>query len=205
MDVTRTTTLLLDGLHESGNTWAWSEFDRRYRPILMGFLRALGASEVDAADVAQETLLRFLTEYRAGRFDRNRGRLRAWLVTLGRTQLALARRRAAGRREAATDPEAIDTGGCDAPLDPESDRLWEEQRRRAILLEALQRLRADTRTRDQAIEAFELVVLHGVPAGAAGAQLGMSAQEVYQAKSRVTARLRRHIDEVERAYDETIG
>ena len=35
IDLTRTTTALLDGLHDPGDDAVWSEFDRRYRPILV--------------------------------------------------------------------------------------------------------------------------------------------------------------------------
>ena len=86
LDITRTTTVLLEGLHDASNDAVWGEFDRRYRPVVFGFARRLGLDDADAADVAQETLTRFLEEYRRGVYDRERGRLRSWLVTL--TQIA---------------------------------------------------------------------------------------------------------------------
>jgi len=72
---TTTTTALLDGLHDPANEEVWREFDTRYRPIILGFAVKLGLSDEDAADVAQDTLARFVQEYRAGRYDRTRGRL----------------------------------------------------------------------------------------------------------------------------------
>ena len=39
MDLERTTTALLNGLFDPRNAAAWETFDRRYRPILVGFVR----------------------------------------------------------------------------------------------------------------------------------------------------------------------
>lgn len=201
MDVTRTTTLLLEGLN-AGKDSAWTEFDRRYRPILMGFLRAMGAGESNAADAAQETLLRFVKEYREGRYDRERGRLRNWMISMARSQLALDRRRASARREVGADPEALQEEAADARWDPDWDRVWEEERRRAILREAFTRLGAESQTGEKAMQAFELLVFRAVPVAAVARELDMSINDVYQAKSRVTARLRGHLEALEHAFDE---
>lgn len=61
-DPTRTTTALLDGLVDPANAEVWDEFDRRYRPIIVGFAARLGLADADAADVAQDVLTRFLGE-----------------------------------------------------------------------------------------------------------------------------------------------
>jgi len=201
MDVTRTTTLLLEGLH-AGSDSAWTEFDRRYRPILMGFLRAMGAVDNDAADAAQETLLQFVKEYREGRYDRGRGRLRNWMISMARSQLALGRRRASARREVGADPESLQEHAADLRWDPEWDRLWDEERRRAILREAFSRLCAESQTGEKAIQAFELLVFRAVPAAAVARELDMTINDVYQAKSRVTSRLRGHLEALEDAFDE---
>ena len=66
----RTTTAMLAALHDPAATAAWEAFDARYRPILHGFARNLGLSDEEAADVAQETIARFVEQYREGRYDR---------------------------------------------------------------------------------------------------------------------------------------
>ena len=55
-DPERTTTALLVGLSDPRNAGAWEAFDRRYRPILTGFVRNCGVRDVDAAEIAQETV-----------------------------------------------------------------------------------------------------------------------------------------------------
>ena len=94
-----TTSALLDGLLEPGNEAIWREFDGRYRPIIFAFTRKLGLDESDAADVAQEAMLRFVQEYRAGKYDRQRGRLRSWIIGIVKYRAADLQRSGAKHRE----------------------------------------------------------------------------------------------------------
>ena len=47
-DEEATSTMMLEGLFDSANERAWSEFDRRYRPLMIGFARRHGLAEQDA-------------------------------------------------------------------------------------------------------------------------------------------------------------
>ncbi|MEC9373511.1 MAG: sigma-70 family RNA polymerase sigma factor [Planctomycetota bacterium] len=195
-DATRTTTALLNDLQDPANAEVWSFFDARYRPILIAFARRLGASEEDAADVAQETLTKFVEEYRNGAYDRSRGRLRTWLISIARPRIAQIYRRRDVRREQQGVTAAVDLAD-DAAL----TRIWDEQRRRAILKEAMRRLREQTRTSDATIEAFELLVLHQRSPAQVAELLNISTHDVYLAKSRVAQRLRDIVAEIEHAWD----
>ncbi|MEC8559084.1 MAG: sigma-70 family RNA polymerase sigma factor [Planctomycetota bacterium] len=197
MELTRTTTALLEGLRDSENAILWEAFDRRYRPILVGFARNLGLDEVDAADVAQETLSRFVQEYREGRYDRSRGRLGAWLVGIARYRILDLRRKRAGSRQVA-EPEAL------ASLDDEQhlSRIWDQERRQALLQEAMGELREHSRTDPRTIEIFELLMVHGLSTQAVAEQMGVSDHDVYLAKSRVAQRLRKIIERLEAEYDD---
>lgn len=188
-----TTTELLAGLHQSGNRAAWDEFDRRYRPILLAFLRRMGLTEADAADVAQETLLCFVRDYRQNKYDRASGRLRSWLIGIARCRLADSRR-SAGRHGPMRGESVISI----VPDDANADAIWDEEQRRVIFAQAITELKEQTRFNERTIEAFERVVLRLEPVEVVSAQLGLSAQEIYNAKNRVVDRLR----EILRRYDE---
>jgi RNA polymerase sigma-70 factor (ECF subfamily) len=193
----RTTTSLLEGLHDAGNTAAWCEFDRRYRGLLMNFALKLGLDEADAADVAQDTLTRFLISYRAGQYDRTRGRLRSWLAGIARGRIASLRERRAAQRIRRGESALIDL-----PDDVQCAQIWESGRRQAVLLDALGSLRQTSRIGDRTVLAFELVCLRGISAAAAAEHLDMSVHDVYLAKSRVAGRLRRIIARLEAAYED---
>lgn len=183
--LTITTTELLDGLHQSGNRAAWSEFDRRYRPILVAFLRRMGLNETDAADVAQDTLACFVKDYRLHKYDRQHGRLRSWLIGIARCRLVDARR--ATRRRFEVRGESAIQG---MPDDCDAESIWEIEERRFIFEQAVAELRQTTRFNEKTIEAFDRVVLKQEAVESVSAHLGLTAQEIYNAKNRVVDRLR---------------
>ena len=83
-----TTTALLEGLFDPANQELWRHFDERYRPVIIAFARRLGVEPTDAADIAQETLVQFLRDYREGKYDRNRGRLHCWIIGIAKHRIA---------------------------------------------------------------------------------------------------------------------
>lgn len=191
----RTTTVLLEALKDERNADAWEQFDERYRPILTGFARGLGLTESDAAEVAQEALAEFARCYRAGKYSRERGRLSSWIIGIAHhtaADLLRAHGRAPNRGESAmidvSDPARMTV-------------IWERERKATILSRAMEELRK-SRTDEKTIRAFELVGLRGVPAEAAARECGMTVQDVYTAKNRVTASLRRIVERLEGEYDE---
>jgi len=188
-----TTTELLHGLFESGNNVVWEEFDRRYRPILFGFLRKSGLSETDAADVAQDTMACFVQDYREHKYDRAQGRLRSWLIGIARCRLA-DRHRAVARRREARGESAIEV----LPDDPQAEKIWEAEQQRYIFDQAIAELHKTAKFSEKTIEAFERVVLRHAPVATVSRELELSAQEIYNAKNRVVERLR----EIVRRYEE---
>ena len=158
VEITRTTTVLLNGLHDPGDRTTWETFDRRYRPIILALARRMGLGDADAADVAQEAITRFIQEYRDGRYDRSRGRLRSWLLALTRTRIADHYRRGARAR--------VDGGESqvrELPDEATMTQMWEQERRSVILRTALDELRTSSRTGERTIEAFELLVAQRMP------------------------------------------
>jgi len=197
LNVTQTTTALLQGLHETDNTIAWEVLDSRYRPIVIGLARRLGLSAQDADDVAQETMLRVLDEYRQGRYDRERGRMRSWLLTIARTKIADVHRKRGVRKEARGESAMIT-----CPDDAELEDLWLSERRRVILREALADLQSHSKTADKTIIAFEKLVFHRQSVSDVADELEMSENDVYLAKSRTTKRLKKTVEHLESLYDE---
>lgn len=182
---TRTATVLLNGLHDPANEEVWREFDARFRPILFGFACKLGLDHADATDVAQEALTRFLTAYREGRYQRQRGRLSSWLIGIARNCIVdLQRKVAAGPH----------VGGVSAIGElPDRFRMtaiWEAECEQQLLTLALDALRTQTRADPQTLRAFEMLCFQNrAPADVAEA-LGMSLNSVYLAKNRSLTRLR---------------
>ena len=193
---TRTTTALLEDLRDPANEAVWREFDGRYRGVLVAFAHRFGLQQEDAADAAQEALTQFVRSYRAGQYDRTRGRLSAWMIGIARHCILDQCRGRAARRE-----ERGLSALVEVPADDQLAALWEAQCRREILSQALQALRRESRLDPQTIQAFELLVLqHHTPAEVS-AELGVHVNEVYVAKHRCLKRLRPIVSRLGQAYE----
>lgn len=199
---TRTTTKLLDALKDHANEPVWSQIDARYRPVIAGLARRLGATSAEAEDAAQQTLAEFVQAYRLGRYDRGKGRLSSWILGIARNITLAAvrkRRKEAFRGGGAGDEQIAALDGAD---DEALRQAWTDERDRVILLRALGVLRDESAIDDRTLTAFELVALRGVPAAEVGAQCGMSVDQVYVARSRVTKSLRQQVQEMTEAFEE---
>ncbi|HUN82197.1 MAG TPA: sigma-70 family RNA polymerase sigma factor [Phycisphaerae bacterium] len=194
---TSTTSMLLTGLMDPENSEVWQEFDARYRPMILAYAMRLGLASEDAADVAQDVLLRFVQEYRAGRYDRARGRLGAWIVGIVRYRVADHKRSSAARRVSRGESAIVELMSED-----DMQSLWEIERKKGILRQAVDELRASSKMNEKTIRAFELFAIHQRPASSVAAELDLTAQDVYMAKNRVAARLREILERLENLFDD---
>ncbi|MEM7203156.1 MAG: sigma-70 family RNA polymerase sigma factor [Planctomycetota bacterium] len=191
-----TSTLLLEGLAAAGDQTSWADFDSRYRPIVLAVLRRMGLEPNTANDVAQDTMLHFLRDFRAGKYDRTKGRLRSWLCAIARNRVhdhRKARQRADGWRGDSAFDEL-----------PSLDRMedhWDQEARQAILRQALDMLRQRTDAKPETVRAFERYALEGEAPSAVAADLGLTVNAVYLAKHHCLRHLRSLTEELEKAHD----
>lgn len=195
---TVTTTALLAGLFDPANQAAWSEFDSRYRPMIVSFAQRLGLYESDAADIAQETLARFIRDYREGKYDRERGRLRSWIIGIVKYRVADLKRAQASRRENRGESAMIDL-----PADDELNQLWESERRRVLLTQAIEELRSQSKLSEKTMLAFEQYALRDRPVDEVAAELNLTRHDVYMAKNRVAEKLRDILSRLEDIFDDS--
>jgi RNA polymerase sigma factor (sigma-70 family) len=196
---THTTTKLLDALNRLtvSSEPAWQHIDARYRPVIRGLARRLGLGDSDCEEVAQQTLSEFVRVYREGRYDRSKGRLSSWLLSIAH-HTALKAFRSRGKDSSGGGssvlPEVTD--------EPTLRSIWDDERDREVLARAMSILRDESALDDRTLQAFELVALRGVPAPEAAAQCSMTVEQVYVAKSRVTGKLRKLVEELTAAFEE---
>ena len=164
---------------------SWQEFRDRYAPVIVGVARHAGLSADEADDVLQDVLLAFFQVSPRFEYDPSKGRFRGYLKRAALNVIRRRRRRAAPR-SLAHDPadEEIE----DPHLSSGWDAAWEAQ----IMERALSEVRSHVDPRTW--EAFELYVTRSMPAEEVGARLGLSANSVHQAKSRVLRAAREFAD-----------
>lgn len=192
----RTTTALLHGLADPNDQRAWMELDARSRPVMLGVARRIGLTENEAEDAVQAAMVRFLEAYREGLYQRERGRLSAFLITILRARAIDTRRRTVTRRETAAPVEAVERF---SQLD--LSQIWLDERQNHLLRQALTELR-EGGADEQMLAAFELFGVRGVAIGEVTDRLGMSREEVYNAKYRVTKRLQPIVARLDELYED---
>lgn len=180
----------------AGDQDGWDRLVEWAGPLVYHWCRRAGLSPEDREDVFQDVFLKVARNI--DRFDAHQrgASFRGWLLVITRhTLIDLARRRleqpaARGGSEAyqrllALTDEILDSRDSAAsPAGPDSDP---EPLRRALDL-----LRREFPERSW--QAFWRTAVDGLSAPAAAAELGMSADAVRKAKSRILARLREEYD-----------
>ncbi len=178
---------LLDRLREGADTLAWDEFFQRYWRLVFGWARRHGCSADTAEEIVQEVMLGVFERRDVYRYDPKRGRFRDWLGTLVRNKVADHRRRPSGRirgRGGGSDAGFIEpAAGAPAP-----DAAWEAAFEEALLMVLLDLVQREMNPRTY--QAFELFVLHEVPAAKVAQTTGLTPNAVYQARKNVVKRLR---------------
>ena len=192
--ITVTNTSLLMGLKDRSNNRVWGEFFERYQPMLLALARRLGLNDQDAQDAAQETLLAFVSTYREGAYDREKGRLRTWLFGIASHKVRDIQRRK-GRQKVIADNENTTRFLNKVPDDHSISEAWEAEWAKAVLGECMKQVREQVKP--QTMKAFELFALEGQPAEKVAAELGMTENAVWIAKNRVVSRMRKLQEDLE--------
>jgi len=180
-----TSASILARLQTFSSETAWSSLAEHFERPLHRYARRAGLTPEQAADAVQDTLVAFAQAYRAGGYDAARGRLSAWLFGIARREVASL------RRAVARDPVgALDSVvERDTPEDEDAlERIWDEEWRRAVLERCIERVRHEVEPATW--ECFALQTFEGLSAEAVAQRMGVPHTRVYNAKHRVSRRMR---------------
>jgi|SRR5688572_2827553 len=194
MEVTSATLLMQLKLDGPLREIAWSEFRRRYAPVIAGFALNLGVRPQDVDDIVQGVLTGFYAAHPRFVYDPAKGRFRGYLKTC--VVHSLSRRGGGGSGGAGRlmiEGRAIEEI---EPADESMERAWNASWEREQLQRAIEDVRRHYED-NVTFQAFQRVAIDGRPAGEVAAELALSLDAVYQAKSRCTARLRSMLRQLE--------
>src|SRR5262245_52715321 len=173
---------LLQRLREPGDQDAWRRFVHLYTPLLYYWARRRGLPETEAADLVQEVLLVLVQKLPEFTYDPAQS-FRGWLRTITLNKWRERRRRLALPIDDVSISDVVDSSNCDA--------FDENEYRQRLVNQALQIMQAEFEpTTWKACWEF---VVSGRPAATVAAELGVSVDVVYGAKSRVLRRLREEL------------
>jgi RNA polymerase sigma factor (sigma-70 family) len=182
-------------LRDARDGSAWAEFLAVYEPLILRLMRKNGLQESDARDVCQQTLAAVARDVDAWEPDGAKASFRRWLFRIARNRVIkfLVKRR---KGEAAV-------GGTDAhvALEAQPDRRasaeeeFEREHRQQLMLYAAEQIRGEFQERTWAV--FWRTCIEGRPIAEAAVEYETTPGNVYVARSRVMARLRERVEELE--------
>jgi RNA polymerase sigma-70 factor (ECF subfamily) len=182
---------LLVRLRDPGDGDAWEQFVQVYGPVVYGFARKRGVQDADAADLMQEVLRSLMTSARRLDYDPKRGSFRNWLFTVTRNKLIDLREKQR-RGQAVGGSSALEMLDQQPSRDDES--LWDEEFRRQVFSVAAEQVKVEFEPTTWS--AFWSTAVEGAKPQEVAAALGISVGAVYVAKSRVQARLKERVAEL---------
>jgi len=176
---------LLERLRHPGEEHAWMRFVDLYSPLLYTWARRTGLSEADAADLVQDVFALLVQKLPEFVYDRGKS-FRAWLKTV------LLNKYRENCRHAGKTVRGQNAPIDDLPAPEDGQAFWETEYREHLASRALEVMRAEFQPATW--QAFWELVVVGRPGAEVAAQLGLSINAVYIARSRVLRRLRQELD-----------
>ncbi len=186
--MSETSASLLERLRQNADHDSWQRLLNLYTPLIRGWLRRYGLPDHEADDLVQDVLtvvVRRLPDFRRGPHT---GSFRAWLRAITVNCLRDAWRAQRIRPRATGDSnflQMLDQLGDD---DSGLTRLWDEEHDQHVLNQLLEMIRP--RFEPGTWQAFKRVTLDGQAPAQVAAELGISVNAVFIAKSRVLSQLR---------------
>jgi RNA polymerase sigma-70 factor (ECF subfamily) len=183
---------LLIRLQDNLDADAWRQFVQIYGPVVYGYGRKRGLQDADAADLTQEVLRAVSESAIRLTFDPKRDSFRKWLFTVAHHKacdLLTKRRLAQGSGDTAVH-EQLDQ----QPGQTEAG-LWEHEYQQRVFTWAAEQVRGNVE--NSTWQAFWQTAIEGKSGKDVAAALGMPVAAVYLAKSRVMARLREKIQQLQ--------
>ncbi len=173
---------LLDRLKEPDAARAWERFCALYKPLIETWVTRFGVPASDRDDVVQDVFVTLKPKMDAFEYDPQK-RFRGYLYEVTRSRAHDWHRRAPVTAQLPAE--------VTSPYDPVGDHI-EAEYRGVLVRRAVEIMRAEFE--EATWRAFWQYVVEEVPAGEVAAELNLSLESVYQAKTRVLRTLRRELD-----------
>ena len=183
-----TSASLLERLAHPEDEQAWRRLVDLYAPLLNGWLSRQGLQASDADDLVQDVLMVVVRELPGFEHNHRPGAFRNWLRTILSNRVRAFWK--ARRHQPLATGSSEFAGTLEQLADDQSglSRLWDDEHNRHIVNRLLEQIR--NQVAPNTWLAFCKVALEGKSEEAVAAELGMSVNAVFIAKSRVLKRLR---------------
>ena len=197
----RTRKSLIARLENWDDQRAWDEFYQTYWRLIYSVGLKAGLRSEEAFDVVQETILSIAKQSKKRLYDPERGSFKTWLMNMTRWRINdqfRKRKKDTAMAEAEWNDDRK-TAVIDRFEDPKGDlleRMWNVEWKKNLADAALARVKAQVSPKQYQV--FDYYVVKQWEAKKVQAHLGVSMAQVYLAKHRVGAVLKRELAKLEK-------
>ena len=195
---------LVERLGDWNDGKRWQQFFDSYWKLIHRAARKAGLTESEAEEVVQETLITVAKKIERLKYDPALGSFKGWLLNITRWRIAdqFRKRKNAGSQNAKTrrGEETRLTNTIERIADPagfDLDAAWDEEWRRNLREAAIARVKKKVSAKQYQI--FDCYVLKEWPVQKVAKELRVSVAQVYLARHRVGALLKKEAQRVEGA------
>jgi len=185
---------LLSRLRDIGDDASWHVFFDAYWRLIYNVARKSGLSDDAAQDVVQETVISVARKMPGFHYNPGKGSFKQWLLLITRRRIHDHLRRVYRSLPSVTadeNPRAVAPPTVEMEIEEEWDHAWQQN----LFESALARVRKQASPK--AYQVFDYCVLQEMSASEVAKMLGMNAAQVYLAKHRVSAAVKRAVRELE--------
>jgi RNA polymerase sigma-70 factor (ECF subfamily) len=195
-----TRTTLIQRLKNWEDQSSWQDFFDTYWKLIYGVARKGGLTATEAQDVVQETMISVARQMPTFKYDRAIGSFKAWLLNTTRWRIIdqLRKRGPAAARHLAEDEVTPRTPTTEELVDPTSrklDDLWNAEWEKNLLDAAIAKVKR--RLDPQRYQIFDFYVNKEWPPEKVAKAFGISVDQVYLAKHRVTEMIKAEVKRLE--------
>ena len=192
---------LVERLSDWGDQKNWQEFFEIYWKLIYSVAVRAGLSDDEAQEVVQETIITVAKRVGGFKYDPANGSFKGWLLHITRWRIAdqFRKREPAdvirkNRADASTSRTAtIERAADPAGFDLES--VWHAEWNQNLLSTAIARVKRKVDARQYQI--FDCYVMKEWPVKKVAKELGVSVTQVYLAKHRVSAVIKKELNGLE--------
>jgi RNA polymerase sigma factor (sigma-70 family) len=189
---------LVQRLKDWDDQEGWREFFDLYWKLLYCVAIKAGLTDAEGRDVVQETVVAVATNLREGRYEWRRGSFRSWLLTILYRKISNHVRK--HRKEAhATSTESNRATPLLERLPANQDeieQIWNDEWAKNLADAAIEAVKK--KVNPKLFQTFDLYVLKEWPVSDVARVMRIAVAQVYIAKYRVTAQIRREAQRLER-------
>ncbi len=200
VEIIATRSSLIKRLKNWDDDASWKDFFDTYWKLIYGVARAAGLNDAEAQDVVQETIIGVAQKMPQFEYDSSAGSFKSWLMRLTQWRITDQFRKKQYEKAGQRFPREESLGTTLLEQQPDLrgfdlETTWNEEWHKQLLEACMQK--AKQRVNPTQFQMFYLHVVKNVPAKKVAQRLGVKLPEVYFAKYKVSALVKKEYKALE--------